>query len=580
MCPYAQSSFAHQDHVVDTGPANEHAEVSPSGSLPADSNVDVEGADYDLDYESGYDYTAYENNEVDADPDDTAELNADDDSNYDDSNYDDSEYDYENYDYSDNHSDYDSTDHESDNVDASTETNPDLTADDSAYDYEGYDYENYDYSNDDAGTTEANAEGETGATDNDSSDSDDMDTEYDYSEYEDFYQAETTDTEATATGGEVPANESIPAGSDDFEGDNYDYEDYFTEVNGTAEESTGAESADLPETDASVISNEDVEAFNYFDTDAYGPSAPGEDPSHGEADPNENYDGYDYEADVDLFEIIEEAQADDIATVKNEAAEVEAEVTADADDSANSLYDLRTTYDEAYDAVMTPKTVTPVADDFGGSWRDHCFGGYSVPYTADYRCDLADQYHSDGYQSFFHDGTDPSAVEVESDVSIEAKGDEHADEDNQASDVAVMPALRTMVEPYVAIVMDRVTSSWQQFSPDALVSKAAKELARLPRVFAAGKRKEKEKMSIADYIDCHIDAPVDEVNSCEIDCLTPATSTQPVGSGLEESNNSETVPDGLETDGAENADPIAEAKASFRDLRSRMNAARQSPPLR
>ena len=266
----------------------------------------------------------------------------------------------------------------------------------------------------------------------------------------------------------------------------------------------------------------------------------------------------------------EEALADDATTTVIDAAAHDANVTSDADDSrnedsANSLYDLRTTYDASYDEVMAP---TPLTENHNRGWGDHCFGGFSAPYHSDYRCDLADQYTGDTYP-FYHDGSDPSAVQIDS---------EGAENDSETN-VSVMVDLHAMVDPYVAIAMERVASAWQLFSPDAIVSKAATEIAKLPRVLMAGEEVASEKRTISDYIDCHINTPYEGVNSCESDFFTPWETPTAVGSGLKKSADAAIDLDATSTDANETAN-MNTARASFRDLRSRMNAARQSPPLR
>jgi hypothetical protein len=369
--------------------------------------------------------------------------------------------------------------------------------------------------------------------------------------------------------GVIPSHETTPDATEvSSETDNYDYEDYFAEVYGTAEAAPDVESGDQADTESSVISNEDVDAFDFFDGDAYGPTGPQQDPSIDATDGYDNYDGY--PTDDELIEMNEEALADDDTTPVSDPAARDADVASDADvsgtneDSANSLYDLRTTYDASYDEAMAP---APRTENHG--YGDHCFGGYLPPYHSDYRCDLADQYTGDAYQSFYHDGSDPSAVSIDSD-SVE---------NDSESNTSVMLELRTMVDPYVAIAMERVASAWQLISLDAIISKAAREIAKLPRVLVSGEEATREKTAISDYIDCHIDTPYEGVNSCESDIFTPWETPTAVGSGLKKSADAAIDLDATPADANEMA-KLNAAKVSFRDLRSRMNAVRQSPPLR
>ena len=559
------------------------ADTEANVDLNADDSDDSEYhySDYDYsEYESGYDYGYdYEGDYTDAGTEANANLNADD---SDDSEYDyseDSEYDYSEYDYSEYESGYD---YEGDYTDADTETDTDLNAgdsDDSEYDYSDYDYSEYDDSNYegtydygydyDGDYTDADTETNADLNANDSDDSEYDYSEYDYSEYESGYDYESDDSEyddadyggfygEENTGAPVPAvvvpsNESTPALTGEHDKfDNYDYEDYFAEVYGTDEEVIETGSAEALEDEAPVISNEDVEAFDYFDEDVYGPAATEQDPSIGDDGFYENFKGYESKDDhTEMIEMIEEAQADDITTPMIDAVELEAEVSADADvsqgvnESADSLYDLRTTYDPAYDEVMAPAPETPSAQHHDLGSTDHCFGGYFAPYRSEYRCDLADQYQVEPYQST----------------------------------VTVPPALSLMVESYVALVMERVGQACQQFSLEAIASKAANQVVKLPRTLSASEPEASQKTSLTDNIDCHVDAAGCETDWREIDCFAPWEPTRPVGSGVKSSDNSSVE---LTDQEAEAVDTTAldAAKASIRDLNSRLNAARRSPPLR
>jgi len=547
MCPYAEPSLAHQYHSVAA-----RITPDPTESIPNDveSEVDVNDVDYDLDYESDHDSTDYENDSVDTSSEETADPRRDT------SDEDDSEYDYSKYDYSDYEADYESVNGDANSEDSADQNADDSDEDDSDYDYSDYDDSDYDYSDYEGDYDSTSAETNAALNADVSGDFGDIDAEYDDSHYEGFYDTETT--VAPTPVGAIPANEPAPSVKD--EDDNFDYADYFIEAYGIAEETTEVESVDTSETESSVISNDDVEPYNYFDADAYGPTAPERDSSIDGTDVYDNYDGY--ESDYDLIEMIEEAQKDDVAIPTIDAVKPEAEDTSDVD---NSLYDLRTTYDASYDEAMTTTTARTLVEYPDRGWGDHCFGGYSVPYLADYRCDLADQYQGEAYQSFYHDGPDPSVL--------------NSNDDGAASNHSIMLELRTLSEPYVALAMERVVSVWQQISPLALVSRAAKEFAKLPQVLSSDAMKRHEETSISAYIDCHIDDPREDLKSCEADCFSPWETTQPVGSGLKKSDNSAEEVDASSVD-ADDRTVVEAAKASFRDLRSRMNAARLSPPLR
>ncbi|HJN07107.1 MAG TPA: hypothetical protein QF564_00325 [Pirellulaceae bacterium] len=598
MCPYAGPPFAHQTFSVAAEPTDDPAavialptETTPNDGLSCEPNVEVDGTDCDLDYKADYDYSEYDDTDVtEADYDYSEYDDSDYKGTYDygyegdhtdadteanaDLNSGDSEYDYSDYDYSEYESGYD---YEGDYTHADTEADADLNvddSDDSEYDYSEYDYSEYesgyDYGYDYEGDyTDADTEANADLNANDSDDSEYHYSDYDYSEYEsgyeyesddseyddadygDFYEEENTDAPVPAV--VVPSNESTPAVTGEHDKfDNYDYEDYFAEVDGTDEEVIEAGSAEAPEDEASVISNEDVEAFDYFDEDVYGPAATEQDPSIGDDGFYENFKGYESEDDhTEMIEMIEEAQADDITTPMIDAVELEAEVSADADvsqgvnESADSLYDLRTTYDPAYDEVMAPATETPSAQHHDLGSTDHCFGGYFDPYRSEYRCDLADQYQVEPYQSI----------------------------------VTVPPALSLMVESYIALVMERAGQAYQQFSLEAIASKAANQVVKLPRALSASEPEGSQKTSLADNIDCHVDAAGCETDWREIDCFAPWEPTRPVGSGVKSSDNSSLE---LTDQEAEAVDTTAldAAKASIRDLNSRLNAARRSPPLR
>jgi hypothetical protein len=104
-------------------------------------------------------------------------------------------------------------------------------------------------------------------------------------------------------------------------------------------------------------------------------------------------------------------------------------------------------------------------------------------------------------------------------------------------------------------------------------------VVKLPRALSASEPEGSQKTSLADNIDCHVDAAGCETDWREIDCFAPWEPTRPVGSGVKSSDNSSLE---LTDQEAEAVDTTAldAAKASIRDLNSRLNAARRSPPLR
>ena len=166
--------------------------------------------------------------------------------------------------------------------------------------------------------------------------------------------------------------------------DSYNYDDYFAEVFGGADESN---EVPTPSVAASVVCHEDVDAFDYFDVDAYAPEA---------TEPEDSFVG--------------------------------------SDDSDAEIYDLRTSYDATYDEVMAPtvESPAPTTPDFAGT--DHCFGGYADAFPADYRCDLADEYLEDAYRSFYHAGPDPSASVLPAEV-LPAETAEEMTPESLVSDV-------------------------------------------------------------------------------------------------------------------------------------------------
>ena len=527
LCPYSEPSFAYPTLAVtdDLGgvvglPWSEPTEATPNDDLSSDSNVEVNDADYDLDYDADYHYSDY---------DDKTPIAPD---------YDHADYDHADYD----HSDYDDSvygrDYEGDDADAGSETSADLNPDDSEDDDTDYDFSSYDYSEyeTDYDYTDADANTGTDAGVNalDEGDFDHLKSEYNYSDYEGFYEAQNTDAPVIS----VPSSELTPAVNDEYdEFDNYFYEDYFAEAYGNDEEVIEAASGEAPKTEDPVNSNKDVAAFDYFDQDVYGPAEIEHDLSIG--DGNSSKSEFKYESNYELIEMIEEAQADDINAQMIDAVELEAEVSADddvspgANDAADALYDLRTTYDASYDEAMAPTTEAPLAENRHLGWADHCFGGYSQPYRSEYRCDLADQYQGEAY-----------------------------------------PA------PYVTRVMDAAAGyPWQGFSLEAFVFQGVNELTKLLPFRSASEPETSAKTRISDYVACHIDIADGDATYCEIGYFGPCESTQPVGSGLKSSDNSALELTDPDTPAVDSAAPEV-SRTSIRDLRSRMNAARESPPLR
>ncbi len=425
---------------------------------------------------------------------------------------------------------------------------------DGDYDYSDYDYSDYDYS------------------------------DYDYSHYEatDDYTPDAGEAVSASVPAEAPAenaaanvddsefdvyfgeaaDEATGAANSDAEFDNYDYEDYFAEIYGSEDAWNAAGEATVA---ADVVANDDVEPFDFFDTAEFAPA------------------GDDTEA-VDPFAGLEEFAADAASRdVADRSADEDAAVAESTAVNAD-LYDLRTTYDATYDEVMAPTSDAAATTPPAYRTTDHCFGGYPDPYDADYRCDLADVYLEDAFHSLPVDGPRPSLEETVDDNGKAIDREEvsvlkRADEETASNELTGLSTLPGAAEPYVALLMDRIGAAWQRLSLDAVVTKAVTEAAKLPLALAESATESEAELRLADYVDCHVEPHGRVADVYEIDCFGAWEPCQPIGLGVAPAEEETSATADGEAEVLDTA-ALEAAKASIRDLRSRMNAARQSPPLR